>query len=85
MGNDESHFNFSVVSDGQSHRTVSTNHHLFEEKGEPKRYRTEALPLTNLNALPLGPEPAHAPWAGTKRSGVKALVGTDARALGPYD
>ena len=29
-----SHFNVSVESDGQSHRTVSTNHNLFEEKGE---------------------------------------------------
>ena len=48
MGSDESHFNVSVGSDGQSHRTVSTNHNLFEEKGEPKRYRTEVLPLTNL-------------------------------------
>ena len=38
----------SVGSDGQSHRTVSTNHNLFEEIGEPKRYRTEVLPLTNL-------------------------------------
>ena len=28
--------------------TVSTNHNLFEEKGEPKRYRTEVLPLTSL-------------------------------------
>ena len=37
MGSDESHFNVSVGSDGQSHRTVSTNHNLFEEKGEPKR------------------------------------------------
>ena len=45
---DESHFNVSVGNDGQSHRTVSTNHNLFEEKGEPKRYRTEVLPLTNL-------------------------------------
>ena len=27
---------------------VSTNHNLFEEKGEPKRYRTEVLPLTCL-------------------------------------
>ena len=44
----ESHFNVSVGSDGQSHRTGSTNHNLFEEKGEPKRYRTEALPLTSL-------------------------------------
>ena len=48
MGSDESHFNVSVGSDGQSHRTVPTNHNLFEEKGEPKRYRTEVLPLTNL-------------------------------------
>ena len=53
----ENHFNVSVGSDGQSHKpTVSTNHNLFEEKGEPKRrYRTEVLPLTSLgNALPLG-------------------------------
>ena len=48
MGSDESHFNVSVGSDGQSHRAMSTNHNLFEEKGEPKRYRTEVLPLTNL-------------------------------------
>ena len=48
MGSDESHFNVSVGSDGQSHKTVSTNHSLFEEKGEPKRYRTEVLPLTSL-------------------------------------
>ena len=55
MGSDESHFNVSVGSDGQSHKTVSTNHNLSEEKGEPKRYRTEVLPLTSLsNALPLG-------------------------------
>ena len=48
MGSDESHFNVSAGSDGQSHKTVSTNHNLSEEKGEPKRYRTEVLPLTNL-------------------------------------
>ena len=51
MGSDESHFNVSVGSDGQSHRTVSTNHNLFEEKGEPKRYSTEVLPLTNLKPV----------------------------------
>ena len=45
-GSDESHFNVSVGSDGQSHRTVPINHSLFEEKGEPKRYRTEVLLLT---------------------------------------
>ena len=28
MGSDESRFNVSVGSDGQSHRTVSTNHNL---------------------------------------------------------
>ena len=48
MGSDESHFNVSVGSDGQSHKTVSTNRNLFGEKGEPKRYRTEVLPLTSL-------------------------------------
>ena len=48
MGSDESHFNVSVGSDGQSHKTVSTNYNLFEEKEEPKRYRTEVLPLTSL-------------------------------------
>ena len=48
MGSDESHFKVSVGSDGQSHRTVSTNHNLSEEKGQPKRYRTEVLPLTSL-------------------------------------
>ena len=45
-GSDESHFNVSVGSDGQSHKTVSTDHNLFEEKGEPKRYRTEVISLT---------------------------------------
>ena len=48
MGSDESHFNVSVGSDGQSHKTVSADHNLSEEKGEPKRYRTEVLPLTSL-------------------------------------
>ena len=49
MGSDESHsVNVSVGSDGQSHKTVSANHNHFEEKGEPKRYRTEVLPLTSL-------------------------------------
>ena len=48
MGSDESHFNVLEGRDGQSHRTMSTNHNLFEEKGEPKRYRTEVIPLTSL-------------------------------------
>ena len=48
MGSAESHFNVSVGSDGQSHKTVSTNHNLSEEKGEPKRNRTEVRVLTSL-------------------------------------
>ena len=48
MGSNESHFKVLVGRGGQSHRTVSTNHNLFEEKGKPKRYRTEVLPLTSL-------------------------------------
>ena len=48
MGSNESHFNVSVGSNGQSHKTVYTNHNLFEERGEPKLYRTEVLPLTSL-------------------------------------
>ena len=60
MGSDESHFNVSVGSGGQSHRTVSTNHNLSEEKGEPKRYRTEVLPLTSLTPHHKA-KPAHAP------------------------
>ena len=57
MGSDESHFNVSEGNDGQSHKAVSTNHNLFEEKGEPKRYRTEVLPLTSLT--PLGQTGSH--------------------------
>ena len=58
MGSDESHFNVSVGSDGQSHKTVPTNHNLLEEKGEPKRYRTEVLPLTSLTPYRYA-KPAH--------------------------
>ena len=39
---------FCIKIGSDCHRTVSTNHNLFEEKGEPKRYRTEVLPLTSL-------------------------------------
>ena len=45
MGSDERHFVVSVGSDGQSHKTVSTNHNLFEEKGEMKRKRTRSFRL----------------------------------------
>ena len=43
MSSDGSHFNVSVGSDGQSHKTVSTNHNLFEEKGEPKEAGLDTL------------------------------------------
>ena len=59
MGSDESHFNVSVGNDGESHRTVPTNHNLFEEKGEPKRYRAEVLPL---------------PWTAARTTGCEGSV-----------
>ena len=57
-GSDESHFNVSIGSERQSHKTVSTDHNLFEERGEPKRYRAEVLPLTNLTPYRKA-KPAH--------------------------
>ena len=35
-----------IKCEGQSHKTVSTNHKLFEEKGEPKQNRAETHLLT---------------------------------------
>ena len=32
MGSDEGHFNVSVGSDGQRHKTVSTNHNFLKRK-----------------------------------------------------
>ena len=47
MRSDESHFNVSlIVRDKVSSQRPQTR--TFEEKGEPKRYRTEVLPLTSL-------------------------------------
>ena len=52
MGSDESHFNVSVGSDGQSHKTVYTNHNLLRERRaeavsnrRPSAYQPNALPL----------------------------------------
>ena len=55
MGNDESHFNVSlIVRDKVTRQCPQTT--IFEEKGQPKRIRTEVLPLTSEpNSLPLGP------------------------------
>ena len=57
MGSDESHFNVSVGSDGQSHKTVSTNHNLLERRAEavsnrgPSAYQPKALPLGQTGSL----------------------------------
>ena len=48
IGSGESHFNASLK--GENHKTVSRNHNLSEEKGEPKRNRTEVLLLTSPTA-----------------------------------
>ena len=55
IGSGESHFNVSLtVRDKVTNTTVSADHFslffffLFEEKGEPKRIRTEVLLLTSL-------------------------------------
>ena len=44
----ERHFNVFNNREGQSHKTVSTNHNLPEEKGVQKWNRAEALLLTSL-------------------------------------
>ena len=54
MGSGESHFNVSLlVRDRGTRQCPQTI--TFEEKGEPKRNRAEALLLISLyNALPIG-------------------------------
>ena len=47
MGSDEGHFNVSsIVRDKVTRQCPQTT--TFEEKGEPKGYGTEVLPLTSL-------------------------------------
>ena len=47
MGSDESHFNVSlIVRDKVTRQCPQTT--TCEEKAEPKRYRTDVLPLTSL-------------------------------------
>ena len=48
IGSDESHFNVSVGSDGQSHKCPQTTTFL-KRKESRSRYRTEVLPLTSLS------------------------------------
>ena len=47
MGSDESHFNVSLIVRDKVTRQCPQST-IFEEKGEPKRYRTEFFPLTSL-------------------------------------
>ena len=47
MGSDESHFNVSLIVRNKVTRQCPQTT-TFEEKGEPKQYRTEVLPLTSL-------------------------------------
>ena len=58
-------FQWEVIN-GQSHKTVSTNHNHFEKKGEPKRYRTEVPQLSSLTLylLILSFIALHSPPAG---------------------
>ena len=49
MGSDESHFNVSLIVKSKDKVTrPCPQTTTFEEKGQPKRYRTEVLPLTSL-------------------------------------
>ena len=54
MGSDESHFNVSVGSDGQSHKTVSTNHNLFWRERRAEAVSNQGPSTYQPNALPLG-------------------------------
>ena len=47
-------FNVSVGSDGQSHKTVSTNHNLFEEERRAEAVSNRGPSAYQPNALPLG-------------------------------
>ena len=54
MGSDVSHFNVSLIVRDKVTRQCPQKT-TFEEKGEPKRYRTEVIPLQyQPTALPLG-------------------------------
>ena len=53
MGSDESHFNVLLIARDKVTRPCPQTT-TSEEKREPKKYRTEVLPLTSLPALPLG-------------------------------
>ena len=59
MGSDESHFNVSVGSDGQSHKTVSTRQcpqttTFLKRKESQSGIKPRGPPAYQPNALPLG-------------------------------
>ena len=69
-------FNVSVDSDGQSHKTASTNHNLFEEPARERRaeavsnrgpsaYQPNALPLgqTSSQVVATGPDQRFYTWS----------------------
>ena len=59
MGDDEGHFNVSLIVRDKVTKTVSTNHNLSGEKGEaetewsrgPSAYQPNALPLSQTGSL----------------------------------
>ena len=59
MGSDERHVTVSFTVRGKVTKTVSINHNLLEEKGDPKRNRAEVLLLTSLTPYRWA-NPAHA-------------------------
>ena len=54
MGSDESHCNVSAGSDGQNHRTVSTNHNLFGRERRAEAVSNRGPSVYQPNALTLG-------------------------------
>ena len=82
MRNDESHFNVSVESDGQSHRTVSTNYNIFLKRKEsrsgieprPSAYQPNALPLGQTGSREKRPVGlSRVPWCDTASEQFKVL------------
>ena len=50
MGSNESHFNVSVGSDGQSHKRVHKPQNVLKRKESRSGIETEVLPLTSLRS-----------------------------------
>ena len=61
-GSDESHFNVSVGSDGQSHKTVSTNHKPLSRERRAEAVSNQGPSAYQHNTLPLGQTGSHFSW-----------------------